>query len=185
MELLRWHVARLHEHGERGRLPTPMLEVAVTVASRALHQEWPDGPPLGADAEEKLDWWRGDPESTLEGWLSGATLVRLVRTRGMREDRPTQPGRPEERKITEDMVFLQSVRSEKQLDTVWRKLKAAPGIPDLEPLAELRGSRWSDFTLLSRYGSHREYRNAMRRQRQMRMKQRREHRERGGRHEVE
>ena len=160
VKIMRWHINRLLEEEES---VGGSRSVSVTITPQA---EGKDIFKLAGVADPKelvnvkndtLDWWDMNEENEIEGVIEERDLVGALMEKNVRPiseltetvDKETD-GVMRERKIDEDMVFLQIVEDEKNLLNMLEDLRKGGPFPDVTGLSALGDDLWLDFTQQAR-----------------------------------
>lgn len=148
---LRWHVARYHPPDPSpSDLPREaqeaILEVVIARSSEAFPPRLLAAGVSLMKSVDRLEWWNADEDSLLHGWTTNETLLTVLRESPTGE--PASPGGVllVERRIVEDMVFLQFGSDPSAVEDLWQRAAASESLPDVSDLALLKGAVWMDYT---------------------------------------
>jgi hypothetical protein len=165
MVVFRWCINRIYGQVPSASEASRYVEVAITPQARANRLKDLVSPmdPLAffRTREDTLDRWEEDEEFTLEGWTTEGAIVRALSERNALGDKVLRATPSEERKLEEDMVFLQFAESDSPLSQRIERLRKDGGLPDVTMLTEDRAAGWLDYTQQARRMAEKLYRRLL------------------------
>ncbi len=152
--ILRWHISRKYEveydAEGKGKIKTPnYIDVAITPAAECLQDRKLEE--LASESSDNLEWWNDDEDEQLDGRATEEELITAITKKNIFSGCCQGIGSLEkDRKIEEDMVFLQIVDNTNLLEKKWDKLINKPGLHDVSDLTHIGSAKWVDYTAQAR-----------------------------------
>lgn len=151
--ILRWHVSRKYEleydtEAKKETKPN-YINVTITPAAECLRDYKLED--LASESSDNLDWWAEDEDKQLDGRATEEELVMAITKKNIFSGCCQGIGiLGKDRKIVEDMVFLQIVDRADLLEKKWKALIEKPGLSDVSDLIRTDDAKWIDFTTQAR-----------------------------------
>lgn len=151
--IFRWHVSRKYgEEGLGNEGNSSDFFVTITPGTKRVHDNSVNI--IAIKHSDDLDWWEEDEDKELEGWISEEALKQALLKHNIFHKHLRHPQSVvvpiKDRKIEEDMVFLQFVYNLNRFIYVWNTHKKKKGLHNLNGLIQIEGSKWLDFTQQAR-----------------------------------
>lgn len=162
-EFFRWNISRVYQGGGLAEDGSRYVEVVITPQARDLLDaaDVVDLPGLMNVTRDRLQWWQSDEEQQLEGRLTENQFFEAISTRTLLSEPMSTKAVWQQRRLEEDMVFLQCVDDERGLEEALAELQTIDSRPDLTVLLDIDGAYWLDFTQQARKMAATHYRRAL------------------------
>lgn len=162
-EFFRWNISRVYQGGGLAEDGSRYVEVVITPQARDILDEVKavDLPGLINVTRDRLQWWQSDEDQQIEGRLTENQFFEAISARTLLSEPMTTEAIWQQRRLEEDMVFLQYVDDERGLEEALAKLRTPDNRPDLTVLLDIDGAHWLDFTQQARKMAATHYRRAM------------------------
>lgn len=154
--ILRWHISRIYD--ERRLKEDLPFDTKVTITPMAKSNSYTPEDLANID-EEDIDVWESDDEKTIIGWVKKENILNALIEKTYLKDSLKVRFSPSERRITEDMVFIQFIYDEEALHNIkeekWKDMLI------LNNYIQIENSKWLDFTLQAREMAKTLYKNLL------------------------
>ena len=154
--LLRWHISRIYEDIKPSEESDKFTYVEVTVeqSRRPL-----DIKNIGSNESDDLKVWKSDEREQVMGFTTENSFLRVLKYALDPQDESTNFS--DSRRLTEDMVLVQSVIDDDSFRSAWSEQVSRDKIQPIDWLLELSEAEWIDFTKQARKLSKELYRKAL------------------------
>lgn len=145
----RWHITRLYrEKSGAGYVEATIFREKSNFFKDANLKALEE---VATILREELDWWNPDEDQQIVGYTTEQSLIDALSDKNVDSSAKKDPKKiKEERKIEEDMVFLQFLEDKLSFEQIWENLRLAEDLPDVSDLIERPDGRWVDFTKQAR-----------------------------------
>ena len=103
------------------------------------------------------DFWQTGKNYQIDGKITEESIINALINKNIDKRSIGQWERNKNRKLEEDMVFLQIIYDENLFYNIWDYLLSKSGLPDVSKLIEIDYAKWLDFTQQARLMSKKLY----------------------------
>jgi hypothetical protein len=148
----RWNISRVYQGGRLAEDGSRYVQVVITPQARDILEaaEVDDLTGLMNVPRDRLQWWKEDEAEQIEGRLSESQFVETMSAKIPFAVRSTSEAVWEQRRLEEDMVFLQYVQDEIALEQALADPRKPDVRPDVSGLLNVDDAQWLDFTQQAR-----------------------------------
>lgn len=161
-QVFRWYIRRIYPDGQDRARRVPYVDVKITPeasTSTSPKKRRAKAKTVGVPRArskisvlktDKLEWWEKDEMKHIYGRINEGSIIRVLKKQNMFPHCINITIPEEDRKLEEDMVFLQFVKSKTTWNRTFEGLVKKKGSLDLKPLIEIKDAEWIDFTFQAR-----------------------------------
>ncbi|MCD4747593.1 MAG: hypothetical protein K8R58_14960 [Bacteroidales bacterium] len=174
-KITRWHIVRVYEDTYiDDKSSSPYIEVSIHTHDLKKVELYKMIEELASLQKvmmfkENIDWWNMDEDKSLAGTITEEVILKHIIPRtsikngiqSLKDNTGKNKLIQKERKLAEDMVFLQLVYDDMAFDSIFTKLKSRKGILDISPILTDTNSILIDFTAEARKMSAKIYEDVM------------------------
>ncbi|MGD8987008.1 MAG: hypothetical protein PVH57_02525 [Syntrophobacterales bacterium] len=159
----RWNITRVYQGGRLAEDGSRYVEVVIIPQARDILDaaEVADLTGLMNVPRDRLQWWNEDEAEQIEGRLTESQFIEVMSAKIPFAVGSTPEAVWEQRRLEEDMVFLQYVQDEIALEQTLADPLEPAVRPDVSGLLSIDDAQWLDFTQQARKMAATHYRRAL------------------------